>query len=80
MTAVTAKVFNSGRFQTIRLPKAFWVKSSTVKLVKIAGGFTVSEANPSARRLKTFLSLAGSCPDFRKIAGNTSRNIRRNWE
>jgi hypothetical protein len=80
MRAVTAKVYDTGLFQVIRLPKAFWVKSSTVKLVKIAGGFTVSELSPSARRLKAFLALAGSCPDFPKIAGNASRNIRRNWE
>jgi virulence-associated protein VagC len=80
MRAVTAKVFNHGRFQAIRLPKAFWVKSGAVKLAKIAGGFTVSEANPSARRLKAFLSLAGNCPDFPKIAGNTSQNIRCNWK
>jgi len=80
MRGVTAKVYDTGLFQVIRLPKDFWVKSSIVKLVKIAVGFIVSELRPSARRLKAFLAHAGSCPDFPRIAGNASRNIRRNWE
>jgi len=45
MKAVTAKVFDSGNFQTIRLPKDIRVKSSTVKLSKTAAGFIVSEVN-----------------------------------
>jgi hypothetical protein len=40
MRAVTAKVYDTGLFQVIHLPRAFWVKSSTVKLVKVAGGFS----------------------------------------
>ena len=80
MKAVTAKVFDSGSFQTIRLPKDFRVKSSTVKLSKTAAGLIVSEVKPSARRLKAFKALAGSCADFPKIAANTSRNVRRDWE
>jgi len=80
MKAVTAKVFDSGGFQAIRLPKEFWVKSSTVKLSKTAAGFIVYEMKPSARRLKAFKALAGSCVDFPKIAANASRNVLRDWE
>ena len=80
MKAVTAKVFDSGSFQTIRLPKDIRVKSSTVKLSKTAAGFIVYEVKPSARRLKAFKALAGSCVDFPKIAANASRNVRRDWE
>lgn len=80
MRAVTAKVIKLGRFQAIRLPKVFWVKSSTVKLSKTASGFVVSEVKPSARHLKAFKAIAGSCPDFPEIAANASGNVRRNWE
>jgi virulence-associated protein VagC len=58
MKAATAKVFNSGDFETIRLLKDFRVKSSTVKLSKSAAGFIVSDVKPSARRLKAFKALA----------------------
>jgi hypothetical protein len=51
-----------------------------VKLSKTASGFFVSEVKPSARRLKAFKALAGSCPDFPEIATNDSGNVRRNWE
>jgi hypothetical protein len=67
MRAVTAKVYDTGLFQVILLPKAFWVKSSTVKLVKIAGGFTVSELSPSARRLKAFCPSQGAVQIFRRL-------------
>jgi len=80
MKAVTAKVFDSGRFQTIRLPKDFRVKSSTVKLSKTTAGFVVSEVKPSPRNVKAFKALAGSCPDFPESAANASGNVRRNWE
>lgn len=80
MRAVTAKVINIGRFQAIRLPKDFWVKSNIVKLSKTVSGFFVSEVKPSARRLKAFRALAGSCRDFPEIAANASVNVRRNWE
>jgi virulence-associated protein VagC len=80
MRAVTANVINIGRFRAIRLPKDFWVKSNTVKLSKTASGFFVSEVKPSARRLKAFKALAGSCPDFPEVATNDSGNVRRNWE
>jgi virulence-associated protein VagC len=80
MRAATAKVINIGRFHAIRLPKDFWVKSSSVRLSKTASGFVVSEVIPSARHLKAFKALAGSCPDFPKIAANASRNVRRDWE
>ena len=80
MRAATAKVINIGRFQAIRLPKDFWVKSSTVRLSKTASGFVVSEVIPSARHLKAFKALAGSCPDFPEVATNDSGNVRRNWE
>ncbi len=42
----TAKVFQSGRSQAIRLPKQFRVKSSEVYLKKTAEGFEVIPRDP----------------------------------
>ena len=43
-------------------------------------GFTVSDPTAHARRLKAFLALAGSCPDFPEIPVNDAPNFRRDWE
>ena len=80
MTTATAKVFKSGNSQAVRLPKAFRLSSKTVMLVKTTDGFTVSDPAAHARRLKAFLALAGSCPDFPEIPSNAAPNIRRDWE
>jgi len=80
MTTATAKVFKSGNSQAVRLPKAFRLSSKTVTLVKTTDGFTVSDPTAHARRLKAFLALAGSCPDFPEIPANDAPNFRRDWE
>jgi antitoxin VapB len=80
MTTATAKVFKSGNSQAVRLPKAFRLTSKIVKLVKTTDGFTVSDPTAHARRLKAFVALAGSCPDFHEIPANASPNFRREWE
>jgi hypothetical protein len=79
MRAVTAKVFNSG-LPGNSFTEGFLGQIEHCEACEDRWRITVSEANPSARRLKVFLSLRGSRPDFPKIAGNTSRNVRRNWE
>jgi antitoxin VapB len=80
MIVVTAKVFQSGNSQALRLPKAFRLKSPAVKLVKTADGFSVHDENTQAARVKAFAALAGSCPDFPAIEPNRAPNLRRDWE
>jgi len=80
MTAITAKVFQSGNSQALRLPKAFRLKSSTVKLVRTADGFSVHDEQAQASRIRAFASLGGSCPDFPEVAGNPAPNLKRDWE
>jgi virulence-associated protein VagC len=80
MSVATAKVFQSGNSQALRLPKAFRLRSSTVKLVKTPDGFTVHDENAHARRVKAFAALGGSCPDFPEIDANRAPNLRRDWE
>lgn len=45
MTA-TAKVFASGRSQAIRLPKAFRVSGTEVRLKRVPGGILITESDP----------------------------------
>jgi len=80
MTTATAKVFQSGNSQALRLPKAFRLSSKTVKLVKTADGFSVKDTLEGARRAKAFAALAGSCPKFPDLPANDAPNIRRDWE
>ena len=80
MSVATAKVFQSGNSQALRLPKSFRLKSATVKLVKTADGFSVHDDDAHARRAKAFAALAGSCPDFPVIESNRAANRRRDWE
>ena len=80
MLIVTAKIFQSGNSQALRLPKAFRLKTKTVKLVKQPDGFSVHDEAAHARRIKAFAALAGSCPDFPEIEPNLAPNRRRDWE
>ena len=80
MKTATAKVFQSGNSQALRLPKAFRLSSKTVKLVQTSDGFSVKDEAASARRAKAFAALAGSCPDFPDVPANLSRAIKRDWE
>ena len=77
MSVATAKVFQSGNSQALRLPKAFRLKATTVKLVKTPDGFTVHDDDAHGRRVKAFAALAGSCPDFPDVEPSRARNIRR---
>ena len=80
MSVATAKVFQSGNSQALRLPKAFRLRSSVVKLVKTADGFTVHDESAHARRVKAFAALGGSCPDFPVIEATAAPSLRRYWE
>ncbi len=80
MLIATAKIFQSGNSQALRLPKAFRLKTKTVKLVKLPDGFSVHDDAARARRIKAFAALAGSCPDFPAIEPNLAPNRRRDWE
>ena len=80
MPVATAKVFQSGNSQALRLPKSFRLKSKTVTLVRTTDGFSVHDAGDHARRVKAFAAWAGSCPEFPELAANVAANARRDWE
>lgn len=80
MKTATAKVFQSGNSQALRLPKAFRLRSKTVTLVRTADGFAVKDEAANGRRTRAFAALAGSCPGFPEIAANLAPNLKRHWE
>ncbi len=80
MSIANAKVFQSGNSQALRLPKAFRLKSASVRLVKTPDGFSVHDDDAHGRRVRAFAALAGSCPDFPEVLPNQAPNIRRDWE
>ncbi|MFM9031854.1 MAG: antitoxin [Opitutaceae bacterium] len=80
MAAVTAKAFQSGNSQALLIPKAFRLKSSTVKLIRTADGCSVYDEQARASRIRAFAALGGSCPDFPEVAGHQASNIKRDWD
>ena len=66
MISATAKVFKSGAFQAIRLPKEMRLKARTVRLVKSGETILVIDEAAERRRKTVLAKLFGSCPDFPK--------------
>lgn len=79
MTA-TAKVFMSGNSQAIRLPRAFRLDSSVVKVTRTPKGLLITDEADLQRRARAFAELQGSCVDFPKIEPNSAPNLPRDFE
>lgn len=67
MPTVTAKVFKSGNSQAIRLPKAWRLAATTVRIEKTDHGLLIIDPKAEAKRVKALTKLYGSCPDFPEI-------------
>lgn len=64
---ITAKVFQSGNSQAIRLPKAWRFSATTVQIEKTGRGLLIIDPKAEARRVKALAKLYGSCPEFPKV-------------
>ena len=64
MSAVTARVFQSGNSQAVRLPKGYRFKSKVVRLTPMQGGVLLTDPADLARRRRALRKLWGSCPGF----------------
>lgn len=64
MSAITAKVFQSGNSQAVRLPKGYRFKGKVVRLTPMPGGVLLTDPIDLARRRRALRKLWGSCPDF----------------
>jgi len=67
MSTITAKVFNSGNSQAIRLPKALRLRTKTVQIEKTSRGLLILDLKAEAQRVRALSRLYGSCPDFPEI-------------
>ena len=64
MSTVTAKVFQSGNSQAVRLPKGYRFKGKVVRLTPMPGGVLLTDPVNLARRRRALRKLWGSCPDL----------------
>jgi antitoxin VapB len=68
MDVATAKLFQHGGSQAVRLPKEFRMPGRTVKLTRTANGILIQPDEDNRRRAQLFAAMEGSCPDFPDIA------------
>ncbi len=64
---VTAKVFQSGNSQAIRLPKAWRLTTATVQIEKTGRGLLILDPKAEVKRVRALAKLYGSCPEFPSI-------------
>lgn len=64
MATITAKVFQSGKSQAIRLPKAWRFTTATVQIQKIGHGLLILDPKAESKRVRALAKLYGSCPEF----------------
>ena len=62
MSAITAKVFQSGNSKALRLPRQLKVKAKTYAVTPTQDGFIVTDTAARARRQRLARKLWGSCP------------------
>ena len=67
MKTATAKLFQHGGSQALRLPKEFRLPGTIAKLSKTPRGILVQPIEDDRRRARQFAKLEGSCPEFPDI-------------
>jgi antitoxin VapB len=74
----TAKLFQHGGSQAVRLPKAFRLTGSKVKVSRTARGILLEPlVADAAERQRKFFALAGSCPDLADVPPHAAKDIPR---
>lgn len=76
MKTATAKLFQHGGSQALRLPKEFRLPGSVVRLSKTAEGILIQPLEDNTRRARLFARLEGSCPEFPEIPSPPEDNPR----
>lgn len=79
MASITkAKLFRHGGSMAVRLPKAFRLPGSEVKITRTAKGVLLEPIQPDAdERIRRFNALAGSCPDLADVTPHAAADIPR---
>jgi antitoxin VapB len=79
MTKVaTARIFQHGGSQAVRLPREFRLPGEVVKVSKTGYGVLLEPMNSDfeARR-QAFIGLAGSCPDLEDVPAQVTADVPR---
>lgn len=73
-----AKLFQHGGSQAVRLPKAFRLPGSEVKVSRTRRGILLEPLVADAEeRQRRFSALAGSCPDLADVPRHAAKDIPR---
>lgn len=64
MKTATARLFQHGGSQALRLPKEFRMPGSVVRVSMTPEGLLVQPLDDDEKRAKLFSKLEGSCPEF----------------
>jgi antitoxin VapB len=73
-----AKLFQHGGSQAVRLPKAFRLAGSEVKVSRTARGILLEPLPADAEaRQRRFFALAGSCPQLADVPPHPVKDIPR---
>ena len=76
----TAKLFQNGQSQAVRLPKEFRFPGKTVTLRRTKKGVVqILPHDDLEERRARFLKLAGSCPDLPDVPPHTTPDSPREW-
>ena len=77
-TQATAKVFQHGGSQAVRLPREFRLPGTVVKVSRTERGVLLEpmDADFESKRL-AFANLAGSCPDLEDVPPHTTLDVPR---
>lgn len=77
-TFTKAKLFRHGGSLAVRLPKAFRLPGSEVKVTRTARGVLLEPLQADAEeRIRRFNALAGSCPDLADVPPHAAADIPR---
>ncbi len=77
-TVTKAKLFRHGGSIAVRLPKAFRLPGSEVKVSRTARGVLLEPLQADAdERTRRFFALAGSCPDLPDVPPHATPDIPR---
>ena len=73
-----AKLFQHGGSQAVRLPKAFRLAGTEVKVSRTSRGILLEPlVADAAERHRKFFALAGSCPDLADVPPHAAKDIPR---
>jgi len=76
--AATAKLFQHGGSQAVRLPRAFRFPGNIVKVTRTERGVLLEAMDSDFEtKRQAFAALAGTCPDLEDVPPHTTPDVPR---